>query len=127
MRRLTKEELALRAKFNFKEKELELPELGHEDAGVLLRTPSVEAAHTLETAADKRKDEDRGISSPDVVATLLSVYCAEPDLSKDEWFELVKGWPASSLARIYEAIAGLSGKTEEESRALATEFRDSAD
>lgn len=127
MKRLTREELALRAKFNFKEKELPLPELGHEDAGILLRTPSLEAAHTIEVAADKRKDEDRGISSPDVIATLLSVYSAEPKLSKEEWLEIVKDWPAAMLGSIYEAITELAGKTEEESRALATEFRDSSD
>lgn len=127
MKRLSKEELGLRAKFNFREKELPLPELGHEDAGILLRSPSLEALHSIEVAADKRDDEDRGISSPDVIATLLSVYSAEPKLSKEEWLEIVKGWPSATLSSIYEAITEVAGKTEEESRALATEFRDSAD
>lgn len=123
MKRLTKEQLKAKAKFNFAEEELPLPELGEKDAGVLLRTPSIDHTHALERASDERKDN--GISSPEVIADLLATYCADPDLSKSEWHEIVKDWPAPTMSRIYRGCANLAGASEEEGRALATEFRGS--
>jgi hypothetical protein len=128
MKRLTKEQLLDKAKFNFREKELPLPELGKEDgeaAGLLLRTPSIAHTHSLERASEERKDN--GISSPEVIADLLATYCADPELSQKEWFEIVKEWPAPTMSRIYQGCADLAGTGEEEGRALATEFRGSDD
>jgi hypothetical protein len=125
VKRLTKEQLLEKAKFNFREKELALPELGEEDAGVLLRTPSIAHTHSLERASEERKDN--GISSPEVIADLLATYCADPELTQKEWFEIVKEWPAPTMSRIYQGCADLAGTGEEEGRALATEFRSSGD
>jgi hypothetical protein len=121
MKRLTKEELQDRARFNFAEEELELPEGSGE--GVVLRTPSVEGAHALERAAAERKDN--GVTSPQVAADLLATYCVEPNLKAEEWHQIVGPWPSPELGRLYEACAKLAGLTEEESRGAATEFRGS--
>jgi hypothetical protein len=121
MKRLTKEELQDRARFNFATEELELPEGSGE--GVVLRTPSVESAHALERAAAER--DDNGVTSPQVAADLLHAYCVEPALGAEDWQEIVKAWPSPELGRIYEACAKLAGLGEEESRAAATEFRGS--
>lgn len=123
MKRLTKEDLKARANFKFKEEELPLPELGGKDAGILCRTPSIEHIHKLERASQERKD--KGISSPGVIAGLLSTYCVDPEMTEEEWLEVVKGWPSPTMDRIYETCAKLAGTTEEEARALATEFRGS--
>lgn|GEM_PF-3556664 len=123
MKRLTKEQLKARASFNFKEVELALPELGEKDAGILCRTPSIKNIHQLERASQERKD--KGISSPGVIAGLLATYCADPELSEEEWLEVVKDWPSTTMDKIYETCAKLAGTTEEEARALATEFRGS--
>lgn len=123
MKRLTQEELQDRARFNFTEEELELPKGSGE--GVLLRTPSVEDAHALERTSTERKDT--GVTSPEVAAGLLSTYCVEPKLEAKLWQEIVKAWPSPELGRLYEACAKLAGATEEDGRALATEFRGSDD
>lgn len=125
MKRLTTEQLKNKAKFNFNEKELPLPELGEKDAGVLLRTPSIDHTHALERASEERKDN--GISSPAVIADLLATYCVDPDLTREEWEETVKEWPAPTMSRIYQGCADLAGASEEEGRALASEFRGSGD
>jgi hypothetical protein len=123
VKRLTKDELSDFAKFNFQEKEVELP-LKSGKAGLLFRTPSIAENKELEEA--QRKHRDGELDRP-VVADLLATYCVEPKLSAEEWAKIVVGWPAPIVSKINEAHLELAGISEEVARALATEFLRSGD
>lgn len=114
---LTKEELADRARFQFREQEVELPEL---DGYVVLRALSVEEREALPDLVDKDGNPDL---STDNLAAVFAAALKTPELSTAEAKEFVKDWPAAALDRVITAFGDLNG-TREEQKAAAGTFPD---
>jgi hypothetical protein len=113
---LTKEQLQDRARFNFRESTLELPELGGK---VGLRALSVGKRNSLSNQLPELiKDWQLKHT-----AMSLAAYVSSVEMTVDEWTETIKPWPASGLDRINKEIRNLLNITPEEEASAGIEFR----
>lgn len=115
----SKEELADVARFDFKDRSLEIPELGDKKLG-LHALPVAERHSLMKQLPNKAADWQLKHT-----ALSLSKYIVQPQLSADEWLELIKPWPSPALDRINREMAKIMGSGEEEEAAAAAEFRES--
>lgn len=113
---LTKEQLADATRFKFKEKVLELPELGGKVAIKSLTVGEREALPELQDA------EGKPDASVEKLAALLAAIMAEPKMSKEELLPIMVSWPGEALDKVLIAYGEMAG-TEEEAAAARKEFR----
>lgn len=114
--RLTKEQLAEKTRFRFKEQTLELPELG---GSIVLKSLTVGEREALPDLTDADGKPDAGIPK---IAALFAAIVADPKVTTQEAEEFLPGWPAEALDALLVAYGKLAG-TEEEAAAAAAEFR----
>ena len=115
MARLSKTKLANHSDFNFKEEEVDLPEIG---GSVLVRSPSVKVREEMaKRAPDDEKDWDLSHT-----AYLFSVVVVDPDVSQAEAEEFLGDWPGTALDRVLEKFTELIG-TKEDKRDAVGEFQ----
>jgi hypothetical protein len=128
MGRLTLEEIKNgKSKFAFREKEVELPDLG---GSILLRSLSVAQAGALfeklvDPATGKPK-EDVGLL--DLSVSLLTATCVDPALSADDAKGLVEAMPVVEWGPILEemrTLAGMGDDAQAETEAAGKQFRGS--
>lgn len=111
---LTKDQLADRTRFQWREQEVELDELG---GYVVLVALSVEAREALPDLVDK---DGVPVLTSENLAAVLAAACKEPKLTADEAKEFVSDWPASAIDKVITAFGDLNGTREEQSAAAGT-------
>lgn len=127
---LTKEQLQDRARFNFKESTLEIPELGGK---VKIRALSVGQRNSLAEELPKTEVLPDGTVKTSGKWTLkhtamgLEKYVSEPTMSLDDWTATIKPWPAMALDRLQAKIRELVNLTPEEEASAGMEFRSEND
>jgi hypothetical protein len=118
---LTASDLRDRSRFQFREEELELPELG---GSVLLRSLSVEEREMLPDPTLLSEIDDKGERTQAAIkasAETFSLIVADPKVSAGEALEFLSEWPAEAFDKITQAYGRLVGDAEEE-RAAYAEF-----
>lgn len=113
---LSKEALADRTRFRFKEEVLEIPELG---GSIKLKSLSVEEREALPGLVD---EDDESANAVAKLAQVFSVIVAEPKVTPEEAEKFLGDWPAEALDRIVAKYGELTGNKEEE-QAAAAEFQ----
>jgi len=118
--RLTAEELADRTRFRFREKVLDIPELGGE---ITLKTLSVREREILrapvEEAAGKTDEGDPTEAAIEAAAKVFSLIVLEPNVTEEEATGFLGDWPVEAFDRITDAYADLIGSREDEKAAYA--------
>jgi hypothetical protein len=121
-RYLTKDQLADRTRFSFKEEDVELPEIG---GMIRVKQMNLQEREELPDLAD---ENGKAIPDPDKkrLATLFASIVVEPRLSVEEARETIVTWPAEAVDKVIIAFGKMTG-TKEEAVAAAAEFRSSND
>jgi len=128
--RLTVEQVKkAKGKFKFREREVEIPDLG---GTILLRGLGVGAASALhEELIDPDTGNTRaGLDMLTLASKLLAAVCADPELSEDAARDLIDAMPVVELAPILDDMRFLAGMGEETSKeilAAGSDFRQAED
>lgn len=115
MPRLTKEQLADRGRYQFKDKEVEIPELG---GSVQVRTLSVADRNDLPELTDK---DGNSIATVEKLAQLFVAVVTDPKLSVEEATAFLGELPSTAFDRVVEAFGELTG-TKEDADKTVREF-----
>jgi hypothetical protein len=106
MPRLTKDQLADRSRYKFKDEEVDIPELG---GSVLVKTLSVAERDALPDLIDADGKPDSSVSK---LAQLFCAVVCDPKLTQDEAEAFLGELPATALDRVVEAFGELVGTKE---------------
>jgi hypothetical protein len=120
-RRLTKEQLADRTRFRFREQELEIPEIG---GTITLKSLSVREREMLPDPAALAEIDDEGKRTEESLRNAGQVFAcivADPKVTPEEAAAFLADWPAEAFDRVTAAYGELIG-TEEETKAASAEF-----
>jgi hypothetical protein len=115
MPRLTKEQLADKSRYQFKDQEVDIPELG---GSVLVKTLSVAERDALPDLTDKDGKPNATVGK--LAQLFVGVVC-DPKLSLDEAKAFLGDLPATALDRVVEAFGELVG-TKEDADKTVREF-----
>lgn len=115
--KLTKEQLADRTRFRFREEDIELPELG---GTVTLKSLTVGEREDLPDMVDEEGKPDGSVAK---IAQLVAAAVSEPKMTAEEVAAYIPFWPAEALDKLLIAYGKMNGN-EEELAAAAKEFRD---
>jgi hypothetical protein len=122
-KRLTKDQLADRTRFKFREQELEIPEIG---GSLVLKSLSVRERELLPDPEALGKIDDEGKRTEQALrdaGLVFSCIVSEPEVTPEEASEFLADWPAEAFDRVTKAYGELIG-TEEEARTAREEFPD---
>lgn len=106
MPRLSKDQLADRSRYQFRDKEVEIPELG---GSVLVKTLSVAERDALPDLSDA---EGNSIATVEKLAELFVAVVNDPKLALDEAKAFLGDLPATAFDRVVEAFGELVGTKE---------------
>jgi DnaJ-domain-containing protein 1 len=120
-KRLSVDELADRARFRFREEELEIPEVG---GSIVLKSLSVREREMLPDPTELLEVDDVGERTKRAIknaAQVFSVIVAEPEVTPEQAEEFLGDWPADAFDRVTSAYGDLVGGKEDE-KAAASAF-----
>lgn len=115
MPRLTKEQLADKGRYQFKDTEVDIPELG---GSVLVKTLTVAERNELPDLTDENGKPD---SSVEKLAQLFAAVVNDPPVSKEEAEGFLGSLPSSAFDRVVEEFSKLTG-TKEDADKTVREF-----
>lgn len=115
MPRLTKDQLADRSRYQFRDKEVDIPELG---GSVLVKTLSVAERDKLPDLTD---ENGKSIATVEKLAELFVAVVNDPELTLDEAKAFLGDLPATAFDRVVEAFGELVG-TKEDADKTVREF-----